>query len=543
MPISLPVLDDRSFSDLVAEMQSLIPRYAQKWTNYNPADPGITMLELLSWLTETVIYRLDLVPDRNYLTFLELLGIEPSGPCVNLTFSITKDEISLPDTFTIDRGTRVAGFDESTGEEFIFETVAPVSKSGGRWDEEKKCWIFKVPAVNTIEIKDEVMGVSDESPKQKFYFKKKPLFLDKDDQAYTGNPRIDVYPQSDPLPWVYQDDLLTSNVIPPGNDKTGNGLPNTGQKHFTVDRLGGCIRFGDGIYGKIPEKNSAIKCTYRALGGEKANIGKGRITLIKDTDRFTGQGIDPLLVSVTNEYPVTGGVDKESIEDLMEIGFKEIREKYRAVSDNDFENLAKSAAPEKVARAKAVPGINLETGTAPAAAHVSVIVLPETGYLSLPPAPTAIDPASGELIIQYEYDDLTSAMESHAAEILKLDIMQYLENRRLITTKVHVVTPEFVDVDLKIEARAKPGVLLKNLEVEIIERLITFLNPYIGGQDGKGWPFGGSLYRSELYQQIEAIEGVDYVTKLWMNGQEGNNSIKVEMNQLIFTGKPRCVIT
>ncbi len=55
----VPNLDDRSFTDLVDEALSMLPQYAPKWTNYNPSDPGITLIELLAYLTEVMIYRLD----------------------------------------------------------------------------------------------------------------------------------------------------------------------------------------------------------------------------------------------------------------------------------------------------------------------------------------------------------------------------------------------------------------------------------------------------------------------------------------------------
>jgi predicted phage baseplate assembly protein len=74
MPIPLPSLDDRKFSDLMAEMKALIPRYAPGWTDHNVSDPGITLVELFAWLTEALIYRLNRVPQASEVRFLELLG-------------------------------------------------------------------------------------------------------------------------------------------------------------------------------------------------------------------------------------------------------------------------------------------------------------------------------------------------------------------------------------------------------------------------------------------------------------------------------------
>jgi hypothetical protein len=74
MPLPLPNLDDRSYADLVAQAQALIPALDPRWTDRNPTDPGIALVELLAWLTEMAIYRVNQVPDANYLAFLKLLN-------------------------------------------------------------------------------------------------------------------------------------------------------------------------------------------------------------------------------------------------------------------------------------------------------------------------------------------------------------------------------------------------------------------------------------------------------------------------------------
>jgi hypothetical protein len=73
MPLKIPNLDDRNYSDLVAEAISMIHRYAPSWTNYNPSDPGITLVELLAYFTEMLLYRLDRVGLDNKINFLRLL--------------------------------------------------------------------------------------------------------------------------------------------------------------------------------------------------------------------------------------------------------------------------------------------------------------------------------------------------------------------------------------------------------------------------------------------------------------------------------------
>jgi hypothetical protein len=78
--IPSPKLDDRKYQDIVDEAISLIPRYAPEWTNHNPADPGITLLELAAWMTDLLVTRLNQVPEKNYVAFLNLLGIKLHAP-------------------------------------------------------------------------------------------------------------------------------------------------------------------------------------------------------------------------------------------------------------------------------------------------------------------------------------------------------------------------------------------------------------------------------------------------------------------------------
>lgn len=94
MPLNPPKLDDRDFASLFEEARSRIPRYLPEWTDWNESDPGITLLQLQSWLAETILYRLNQLPELNYLKFLQLLGIDqtPAKPAqADLTFLLKED--------------------------------------------------------------------------------------------------------------------------------------------------------------------------------------------------------------------------------------------------------------------------------------------------------------------------------------------------------------------------------------------------------------------------------------------------------------------
>lgn len=82
MTLPVPVLDDRSFNQLVTEAKARIPVHTPEWTNLNDSDPGITIVELFAFLTENLLYRSNRIPEANRLKFLTMLGIslQPASP-------------------------------------------------------------------------------------------------------------------------------------------------------------------------------------------------------------------------------------------------------------------------------------------------------------------------------------------------------------------------------------------------------------------------------------------------------------------------------
>lgn len=129
MPLPEPYLDDLRFQrDLVDEARRRIIRYCPEWTDYNLSDPGITLIELFAWMTELIVYRLNLVPDKNHIKFLDLLGIRlrpASSARTELTFFLSapfpinaEDEINA----VVPKGTEVATRRTEQDEEVIFTT-------------------------------------------------------------------------------------------------------------------------------------------------------------------------------------------------------------------------------------------------------------------------------------------------------------------------------------------------------------------------------------------------------------------------------------
>jgi predicted phage baseplate assembly protein len=125
-----PNLDDRRFQDLVDDARRYVQRRCPQWSDHNVSDPGITLIETFAMVTDQLLYRLNRVPDRLYLRFLELLGIDvvpPVAARADVTFWLTAPR---DDTVTVRAGTEVATDRTETDEQggggatpVAFETV------------------------------------------------------------------------------------------------------------------------------------------------------------------------------------------------------------------------------------------------------------------------------------------------------------------------------------------------------------------------------------------------------------------------------------
>ncbi|HVR97158.1 MAG TPA: putative baseplate assembly protein, partial [Thermoanaerobaculia bacterium] len=126
MPLEAPDLDTRRFEELFREARLRIPRYNPEWTDFNESDPGITLLQLFAWLTETMLFQMNRVPERSYIKFLQLMGLElrPAQPATaHLTFTAVPGGKVEP----VRAGARIAAQPEGGGEPLPFETEEGLS--------------------------------------------------------------------------------------------------------------------------------------------------------------------------------------------------------------------------------------------------------------------------------------------------------------------------------------------------------------------------------------------------------------------------------
>ena len=252
-------------------------------------------------------------------------------------------------------------------------------------------------------------------------------------------------------------------------------------RHYVINHLSGEIQFGNGRNGLIPSlsKNNIRMAYYQTGGGDAGNKPAGTIVQLKTTIPYVNQ--------VTNYEAATGGAEAETVEALIDRIPRRIRHNDRAVTLEDYEDLAREASAE-VTQAKCFPLRNLAenpldetkvTGT------VSIIIVPQS--TDGKPQPTL------ELIGR---------------------VQDYLEARIDPTVNIVVVGPLYVEVQITTKLILNSLETASIVEQDVEKKLASFLHPLTGGFDGTGWAFGRQPYQSDFYRLLEGVQGVDHVHDL-----------------------------
>ncbi len=292
MTLPLPNLDDRTYADLVEEAIAQIPLEYPEWTDHNPTDTGIILIELLAWLTEMTLYRVNQIPDENYASFVSLL-------------------------------------------------------KGEKW---------KLPNVSAQE------------------------------------------------------------------------------KHKSLQS-------------EIKQTLLALSHRYRAV---------------------TIEDYEQLVLEDWNKSPDSNGLKIARVKGLAQRHLKPNSEQ------SDVDTLA--------------PG------------NISLVVVPEQNYQ------------------EKKYN--------------QTKLLNFLEQRKLLTTRLHIVEPEYVFISIEAELILKDGAKAKDLIQKAKTEIKLFFEPLNSGKywQGKGWPFGRSIYISEISKLLDDLEGVDYVESILIK-DEDNQPFQSQDNQ------------
>lgn len=127
MSLPSPNLDDRRFQQFVDDAKRYIQQRAPEWTDHNVSDPGVTLVETVAHMADQIVYRLNRVPEKNHLAFLDLVGITlfpPSAARTDVTFWLSAPQ---EDAVLVPAGTEVATLRTDRDEAVVFATVGDLT--------------------------------------------------------------------------------------------------------------------------------------------------------------------------------------------------------------------------------------------------------------------------------------------------------------------------------------------------------------------------------------------------------------------------------
>jgi predicted phage baseplate assembly protein len=368
-----------------------------------------------------------------------------------------------------------------------------------------------VPATQTMTLENELLGSSNGRPLQMFNTSRVPIL--KDVQLLVREPEM---PSEEELARIHnqegQDALDAVRNAQGEIEKvwirwhevedffsSGNR-----DRHFVVDRQSGEIRFGDGKKGMIPPSglNNLVLRRYRTGGGAFGNKPAGSITQLRDSV--------PYVDSVVNLEPARGGQDVEDWESVRVRGSRWLRHRDRAVTLEDYEDLARLAAPD-VAMAKCYPNRNL---ISPSKGSIF-----KSGVVSLIVVPRSSDPKP--------LPDLN----------LLLRVQEFINQRRIPDSELVVLAPEYVQVCVDAVVVPVKAHSSGDLLAQCRLALDRYLHPLTGGVDGNGWAFGEKPHESDLYGVLESIRGLEYVSALDLRLKEDSPDLLKKGIFLISSGE------
>lgn len=637
MTLPIPHLDDRRFQDLVDDAKRMVQQRCSEWTDHNVSDPGVTLIETFAFMTDELLYRLNRVPDRLYVTFLDLLGVTlhpPTPAHVDVTAWLSappEEDVVLP------TDSEVATLRTSQDDAVVFATAEDLLMPPHRLRH-----VLTHNAGGEPESRDDALGLQEEFP----CFSAQPAYddvmlLGLDDaapscaiglrfechvqgvgvdptappllwEAWDGDgwvgcevesdgtgglnragdvvvhvprthtasvvaglragwlrcrvvPAIEGYPFYSASPTItaasgftlggtvaaVHADTVSGEVLGLSEGVPGqvfrlargpvvsSGEPfavevaagSGWESWHEVDSFAGCdgdsrvcrvdrstgdVTFGPAVrepdgslrgYGAVPPKGAPLRVPqYRVGGGPSGNVSAGAIRVL----RSTIPGID----RVVNRRAAIGGVASETVDEARLRGPLALRTRDRAVTAEDYEQLARAAAPQ-VARVRTVPARNDDE-----AGGVRVLVVP-----------AASADAEGRL----RFEDLVPTPETLES------VATHIDEHRTVGARVSVEPPFYQGVTVVATLVARPRASSEDLQHEAQLALNRYYSPLTGGPDGTGWPFGRPVQAGEVYAVLQQLPGTELVEEVVLfgadpvTGKRGKSVQRIDLDRFALT--------
>jgi len=472
----VPQIDytSRDFTAIKDDLIALIPTFSPTWTSRDPADFGITLIELFSYMGDILNYYIDRSANESFITtasqresvlqLARLLSYSPNqttASTVTLTFqNSTSSTITVPALTKVATSTITSG----TSNQVIFETnsavtvPAKVGSINGT---------ITVAATQGETISNEKIGTSDGTSAQTFQLLDAPVISDSisvniNGVTYSRVEYLIDYNNTDPV--------FTTNT-------DSNGVT--------------YVIFGDDVSGKIPPLNAEIFATYRVGGGIQGNVATNTIKYIL-TNLTAGLTVSNQDILITGDGAATGGADIESTDSIRINAVDSIRALNRAVSLSDYSRLAVQI--DGVAKANA----NANT------------------YSSI----TLYFAPSGDKGV--ELDGITP---SSVFNTLKATVLEYLIDKAPANTTITFQPPTYVPVDVIVDITVAPKsnqTLVKTATTAAINTLLSFDNVI----------FQDTISLTDILGAVTSIAGVNKANVTLLRRNTDIQSFSISNKQL-----------
>lgn len=165
----------------------------------------------------------------------------------------------------------------------------------------------------------------------------------------------------------------------------------------------------------------------------------------------------------------------------------------------------------------------------------------DTGQARFLTIGTAAGSRTAPLLSQGEFLLVIRAEAGRASQIFQLwqadhvyTAANFLAERQLVTTQHHVQGPTYTPVAVKAKVVRKVATQREQQVFTAVNDALTqFFHPLTGSVDGKGWPPGRAVYRSEVYQVIENVAGIDHVDTLTFTPPDVANQVTIPPHNLV----------
>jgi hypothetical protein len=393
----------RDYDSFRRSMQELIPDKLPEWTDYeSEADFGNVLLQLFAHMGDILSYYQDRIANESFLDtaqtrrsiihHLNLIGYKLATAAPASTKLRLVVPLSFKGAIEIRRGDAFATKSQKDSPSVRFEYTSENSliiQQGMLLDfpnDNKKKYYDGIPVEEGRLIKEEVVGVSDGTPNQRFTLIHPRLILRSLGLGQEIQRDIILKVGEEVKPWNMQETLAFSR------DQQPDYIIEVDENDQAT------VVFGDGDFGAIPPKGALIKASYRVGGGKLGNVAANMIQTIVDAPQMALIG-----GKVTNPAPATGGAERESIDHAVSHAPEVFRSRKRAVTADDYEALALNFKGVGKVRAE---GVSFNT--------VTLYVAPEGG--------------------------------GFVSDVLEKNLLAYFEDKRLLSTVVEVKDVDYVKI-------------------------------------------------------------------------------------------------